>query len=169
MVPVSCPPCPASTTILPIFSPSARISERSPAAVGAAVCVVVVVAAGAETRAESSTLFFLFLLDSLGAIDSNVGPLVGWAVVFSELSTAASSVALGGVTLATSAGLSVITRSLSLSRVLPWPLGALGLAVPTPAPFAVSSASAGLIVVTVTSFVASAFSAGALDDREGSG
>src|ERR1700733_15807804 len=36
MVPVSWPPCPGSITILPIFSPSARISDRSPLAVGLA-------------------------------------------------------------------------------------------------------------------------------------
>src|SRR6266576_905496 len=34
MVPVSCPPCPGSITILPIFNPRARINERSPLAVG---------------------------------------------------------------------------------------------------------------------------------------
>ncbi len=34
IVPVSWPPCPGSMTILPIFSPSARISERSPSDVG---------------------------------------------------------------------------------------------------------------------------------------
>ena len=36
IVPVSWPPCPGSITILPIFSPKARISDRSPLAVGRA-------------------------------------------------------------------------------------------------------------------------------------
>src|SRR5713226_7357650 len=36
MVPVSCPPWPGSITILPIFNPRARISDRSPLAVGEA-------------------------------------------------------------------------------------------------------------------------------------
>src|ERR1700693_6013261 len=36
IVPVSCPPWPGSITILPIFNPRARISERSPLAVGEA-------------------------------------------------------------------------------------------------------------------------------------
>src|ERR1700693_6580175 len=36
IVPVSCPPWPGSITILPIFNPRARISERSPLSVGEA-------------------------------------------------------------------------------------------------------------------------------------
>src|SRR5581483_6971364 len=38
-VPESCPPCPASTTMRPIFKPSARTIERSPIAVGAAAWI----------------------------------------------------------------------------------------------------------------------------------
>src|ERR1700760_2934923 len=37
-VPESCPPCPASTTMRPIFRPSARVRERRPSNVELASC-----------------------------------------------------------------------------------------------------------------------------------
>src|SRR5262249_36202382 len=101
MVPVSCPPCPASTTILPIFSPSARINDRSPLAVGAAAC--------AELEGFACAVVFLLLrLDSWGAIAWNVGPDVGLLLSFDGLSIAVSStIALGGSALAISTVLSL--------------------------------------------------------------
>src|SRR5258707_153035 len=137
MVPVSCPPWPASTTILPIFRPSARIRERSPAELGAAVRVVAAVVA--DARELGSAIFFLFLLDSFGDIDSNVGPLVGWPAARPESSIPPSSTAIFGVTtLAVSAAVCVITRSLSLSLSLPWPLR--GTDFPAPASCTTSDA-----------------------------
>src|SRR5262249_36078544 len=104
MVPVSWPPCPASTTILPIFSPSARIRERSPLCVGAAVRAEAAVLAG-------SGVFFLRLLrlDSCGAIAWNVGPEVGLLLKLDGLSMAVSSTTiLGGSAFAISTVLSLV-------------------------------------------------------------
>src|SRR5437660_12056958 len=98
MVPVSCPPCPASITIFPIFNPSARINDLSPCEVGAATCAVW---SGDVFRDLTG-----------GATVLNVGPLVGLLVALSFSSI------LGASSLAVSTGLVVGFSSGSTTLVL---------------------------------------------------
>src|SRR5271165_2091134 len=76
IVPVSCPPCPASITMRPIFSPSARIKLRSPSAVGEASWIV-----GASI-ADAATVFLLLRDFLSGATVTAVGAAVAFALVF---------------------------------------------------------------------------------------
>src|SRR6266481_9876301 len=89
MVPVSCPPCPASTTIRPIFRPSALVKDCVPDEGGVATCAE-------ETAARSSwTGGIIFLAGGpCGVMVFTVGPDVGLAVARSAASMVTSSAAL---------------------------------------------------------------------------
>ena len=103
MVPVSCPPWPGSITILPIFKPRARISDRSPLAVGEA----------SRTSGKASAILLLPF----------AGVLTTLAADFAGTETTS-----GGSSLATVAGVSLSESSAS-TTVFFGPLTLAGAAV----------------------------------------
>src|SRR5260370_12189258 len=93
-----------------IVRPRVRISYRFPAGVGEATCVVML--AALLTGSEG---FLRLRLDSWGAMDWNVGPVVGLVVTFVGSSiTVSSTTVLGGSALATSTVFSPEALLLSL-------------------------------------------------------
>src|SRR5882672_5728647 len=109
MVPVSCPPWPGSITILPIFSPRARISDRSPFAVGEA------------SRPSGKESAFLFLLLA-GVLEDSAGEALGAGLISggSSLATVTSldSSALSASTIVLFGPAPLVTR-VSGTRLLP--------------------------------------------------
>src|ERR1017187_7058167 len=99
MVPVSWPPCPASITIRPIFSPRARIRLRSPSAVGEASWM-----AGASLAAVIFLLlrdFLSFSGDTVTAIGAAVGFVFALAPASPGLGKSSSVESSGLLALAT--------------------------------------------------------------------
>src|SRR5437016_4916487 len=94
MVPVSCPPWPASTTIFPILSPSARTSDRSPADVGrasrAAIFLFLTLSLSLLVamfrRLDFVTLTVAAASAGRGETDWKVGALVGLEVALNSFS-----------------------------------------------------------------------------------
>src|SRR5713226_422091 len=110
MVPVSCPPWPGSITILPIFKPRARISDRSPLAVGDASRTSGKVMAGVILR-----LFRAEFLESVGKVSTGAGRASG--ALAAGFSSGGSSLATVTASSSSSASMTVFLTPLVLAAL----------------------------------------------------
>ena len=87
IVPESCPPWPASITIRPIFSPSARTSEVSPSAVGTAARAGVASATVAVELPAAFALLLCVFLPELAVVSAPASVGVTTAAFVSSVSS----------------------------------------------------------------------------------